>query len=376
MLYVDDETPNLVVFLADFEDEFEILTAASPYEALEILDHQPIAVLLTDHRMPGMSGVDLCERVRDRHPNVLRMLVTAYSDQQTAIDAINRGGVLRYLVKPWDLQEVRQVLRDAVARAQLERTVRRFRSAVLDRERYACLAALRARLLHDLAHASSAVSNAWGRVDRVLSEADDKLEPALRRALRSETDGLREAVGYFVDLHRKTDTGAHVNRPARGEHKVAEVLDTVAELVRGELEGVARLVVSCPGQLCVWADRIDVSRILVNLIAAARQTVRTDGHREGRIELRASRDGRRVLFEVTYGDPQSGGVGRPPTRGGFEGSETGDLGQAISRELAVANGGALEEAQQGEDGGVVVRLFLPAPPSDIGARHGAERTDT
>ena len=110
VLYVDDEPGNLLPFTLQFRDEFEIMTAANGHEAMEVLAAAPVAVLLTDHRMPEITGVDLCEQVRDRWPHVLRILVTAYSDQQVAIDAINRGGVLRYITKPWNVESERQIL--------------------------------------------------------------------------------------------------------------------------------------------------------------------------------------------------------------------------------------------------------------------------
>ena len=93
---------------------YEVVTASSGEEALRVLAERPIAVLVTDQRMRDMTGIALCEEVRERYPAVIRILVTAYSDQATAIDAINRGGVSRYVAKPWRLDEVRQILRNAV----------------------------------------------------------------------------------------------------------------------------------------------------------------------------------------------------------------------------------------------------------------------
>ena len=93
VLYVDDERANLLVFRHNFSDQFTVLTADNGKEALEILRRENVAVLLTDQRMPSMTGVELAEKVQAAHPEVVRMIVTAYADVHAAIEAINRGQV-------------------------------------------------------------------------------------------------------------------------------------------------------------------------------------------------------------------------------------------------------------------------------------------
>src|SRR5688572_20246096 len=96
ILYVDDDRSTLVVFEAAFGDELEVLTAASGAEALELLArHRDVALLLTDQRMPGMTGTQLAETVHREYPDVVRFLITAYSDLAAAVDAINLGQVHR-----------------------------------------------------------------------------------------------------------------------------------------------------------------------------------------------------------------------------------------------------------------------------------------
>ena len=88
VLYVDDDRANLLAFRAIAEPTYEVVVARSGDEALALISQNPdIAVLMADQRMPGMSGIDLCERVQSSHPDIVRMLVTAYSDLQAAIAA-------------------------------------------------------------------------------------------------------------------------------------------------------------------------------------------------------------------------------------------------------------------------------------------------
>src|SRR5205807_8702035 len=95
--------------------DFELFTAESGAEALEILHRQPIHVLMTDQRMPQMTGVELLRRARGECPEAIRMIFTGYADIKAVIDAINQGQIYRYLTKPWDPDELVAVLHQACA---------------------------------------------------------------------------------------------------------------------------------------------------------------------------------------------------------------------------------------------------------------------
>src|SRR5205807_5932908 len=84
-------------------------------EGLAALATEPVEVVMTDQRMPGMSGIELLHRARDARPDVVRLLFTGYSDIHAVIDAINKGNVYRYISKPWHPDELMAVIRDAVS---------------------------------------------------------------------------------------------------------------------------------------------------------------------------------------------------------------------------------------------------------------------
>ena len=114
VLYVDDEPSNLELFRLQVGKAFHVCTAKSGNEALELLARQNIWVLLTDERMPGMSGVELLARTLDRWPDVVRIIVSAYSDAARLLAAINRGHAHEYLVKPWDRKELQTCIERAI----------------------------------------------------------------------------------------------------------------------------------------------------------------------------------------------------------------------------------------------------------------------
>lgn len=116
ILYVDDEAKALQYFREAFEDEFDIYTANNAADGYALLmEHgHHIGVLMSDQRMPGESGVELLEKARRLNPNLVRLLVTAYTDYQTAVDAVNDGRIFRYVHKPWDPEELSNILHQAL----------------------------------------------------------------------------------------------------------------------------------------------------------------------------------------------------------------------------------------------------------------------
>jgi two-component system probable response regulator PhcQ len=113
ILYVDDEEAALRQFTGAFGDEFRILTANSAREGLKMAEQHrdEIGLLLTDQRMPGESGVWLLEHVRQLQPTIVRILVTAYTDYDAAIAAVNTGAIYKYVSKPWDLPQLETTLK-------------------------------------------------------------------------------------------------------------------------------------------------------------------------------------------------------------------------------------------------------------------------
>ena len=114
VLYVDDEINNLNSFKAAFRRDFEIFTAISAKEGRKILDSQEIGVIITDQRMPGMTGIEFLESILSIYPDTIRILLTGFSDINAVMDAINRGQVYKYLVKPWQNEELKMYIENAL----------------------------------------------------------------------------------------------------------------------------------------------------------------------------------------------------------------------------------------------------------------------
>ncbi len=122
LLMVDDE-PGILAALSRVlrREGYRILTAASGREALELLSVQPVQVILSDQRMPGMSGTELFDVVRRLYPDTVRILLTGYADLAAVTDAVNRGEVFKFFLKPWDDAQLREQLREAFRRCRSDR---------------------------------------------------------------------------------------------------------------------------------------------------------------------------------------------------------------------------------------------------------------
>jgi len=120
ILVVDDEEAILETMTFTFEDDYEVLTSTDARRALDLVDqNQPIAAVLTDQRMPNMSGVEFLAEVCKRHPSTVRMILTGFSDMDTIIQAINDGHVYAYVAKPWEPDQLKQLMKQAVERYEL-----------------------------------------------------------------------------------------------------------------------------------------------------------------------------------------------------------------------------------------------------------------
>jgi len=106
VLYVDDEENNLFSFKAVFRVKYQVYTAISGDEALKILGEKPIEIIITDQRMPNMTGVEFLEKVIEKFPDPMRLLLTGYADMNAVVDAVNKGKIFHYLSKPWNEEEL------------------------------------------------------------------------------------------------------------------------------------------------------------------------------------------------------------------------------------------------------------------------------
>ena len=194
ILVVDDEQDNLDAFRFNFRKTFDIITANSGPEALQILADKEVAVVVTDQRMPKMTGVELLREVRNQQPDSVGIILTAFTDVDVLIEAINLGQVYRYITKPWDAKEVRGVLQYAIERFHLQRENKKLVAQLAEYTGY----------LNQQIHGEFDFGNIIGEsaaLREVLSKVEQVAPTASTVLLRGETGTGKELVAHAIHIN-------------------------------------------------------------------------------------------------------------------------------------------------------------------------------
>ncbi|MBU0518947.1 response regulator [bacterium] len=153
ILIVDDEPDILELLQESFEDAgYYVITALNGLEALSLLEHEQPDIILSDNRMPGMSGIELMEEIRKNYPDSIRLLMTGYADLNIAIEAINRGWVYKFITKPFKMEEILIAIRRALEFYEIVRQKKMLEAQIIQQNQI-----LEKRVIertHELQHAT------------------------------------------------------------------------------------------------------------------------------------------------------------------------------------------------------------------------------
>ena len=220
LLAVDDDEGNLAVLEDLLEDDYDITTASSPSEALGLLETGTYDLVISDQRMPGMTGVQLLSYVFERDPDTVRIIVSAYSDSTELMSAINAGRVYRYVLKPWDPVEL-----EAVVRQGLDH---RFRTLAIR------------RLVESLQGKNEALSQAVDELrdaqEKVLHSAKlatiGQLSSSLTHELKNHVGGIRVAYEMLKNAEVPETLQAYVDLGNRSARSLMELVESLNAYVR------------------------------------------------------------------------------------------------------------------------------------------------
>jgi len=353
VLFVDDERPNLEVFAAMCGDDFPVLTAASAAEALELMRVHEVGVVLSDQRMPDTTGVQFLEQVRAEFPDAVRMLVTGYADLGATIDAINRGHVRRYIRKPWDPEELKGYLAEAMALYQTQREVHAVERRLLETERVYGLGVIASSLAAELREPAAAVSRGIEAARDLLRVGLDSTppgsgnEPRVLRARMAEADeNLVNAVAA-ADAMMGLVRGIEVPTHSREENVVdlRNLVRLTLRILRTELRDVGEVKLDVGPVPDVRGSSVKLGQIVVNLLVNAVRALADKPRRERFISVRLASDKGAVTLEVEDNRDvpvsQDLSVSFDPfaKRERFVGTA---LGLAISKRIAEEVGGRIE----------------------------------
>jgi signal transduction histidine kinase len=306
ILYVDDDTANLTVLQAACADEFDVITASSGAEALEILQQREIAVLLVDQRMPGMTGVELFEAIREQHRDTVRILITAYSDISSAISAINRGQVRRYIKKPWEPEELKATLAESLEIYATRRQVRELEQRFLETERVYALGVIAASVAHELRTPLTALQTNLDLARMRGRKLAEQLQPGARVGspeheslgkLLDQVGGAAAAAGQAIDITRGVELG-HRRRDDEQAADLTEVVNLTLKCVRGDLLARSQLFVEAEPHVAVAASPTKVGQVVLNLLINALQALPERPRNENLVTIRVRPGGETVTLDV------------------------------------------------------------------------------
>lgn len=307
VLFVDDEPQALKYFEKAFRDTFRISTSSSAKEAWRYIeDHaNEIAVVISDQRMPGDTGVDLLMKVKSSYPAIVRILTTAYTDLESAVDSVNRGGAFAYIHKPWELDALQGTLKRAIEffliRCDRDRLIREKlgalqRMLVMDRVRG--LATLAVLLDQRLRNPGLALVNYVRQANlkqQIAARADELAELDMMQAAREECDQLIRALQAILrdvadeanredeelDLVALLRDYLQVEQAAKAQDGVTLKLEVTSPLppLRGNRVLLSRLIAILVERICdmdsedriirIIAESLNDSQLRLTVTAAA-----------------------------------------------------------------------------------------------------------
>ena len=124
LLFVDDETDIVDSLHRTFRRDFRVLLATSGEDAIALLRANPVDLIISDQRMPGLTGVDVLKTARELRPESIRILLTGYSDMESLVACVNEAGIYKYLTKPWEPEHLKLTVTRALEHLGLERKLK------------------------------------------------------------------------------------------------------------------------------------------------------------------------------------------------------------------------------------------------------------
>lgn len=228
VLAVDDEIFNLEAIQRTLRNRYQVLTTTSPREALKIFTDEKVHLVIADQRMPEMPGTELLGKMKEISPHPIRMVLSAYTDIDYLIDAINRGEVYRYITKPWDPGDLRMTVEKAlehyqammdrlrlleeleeknaelqIRNTELSQALRELRDTqdkLLEAERFSVLGRMAGMIIHDLKQPLDFIRSATETMANLDLDQTERLDFA--QMIREETNRFVEMIQEILDYSR------------------------------------------------------------------------------------------------------------------------------------------------------------------------------
>jgi two-component system sensor histidine kinase/response regulator len=298
LIFIDDETDNLDALERVFRKKYNVIKCSSGPDALQILKEQnEISVIISDQRMPEMTGVQFLEKSMKTHPNAIRILLTGYTDLDSVIAAINSGQVYRYITKPWDTRDLQITVDQAVEKYELESELK-VKNQKLE------------KALNEL---------------KTLDQAKSQFMILINHELKTPLTTLLSFMELLEQTELDADQSKYIKRVNQSSARLHEIISDSLELVSSELEQVKiqnnkiqdkKIIDQSLKKLALVIDEKKVkietdlceesfesdSQMLESVLVRVIKNAIQHGDVSEPITIKTSSDGDKIKFEITnYG---------------------------------------------------------------------------
>lgn len=374
ILIVDDERPNLTVLRNFLESGYRVYEAMSGKEALEIAKTADLDVVISDQRMPEMTGIELLEELRHLKPDVAGIVLTGFTDPPALISAINRARVFRFLKKPWQPDDILEAVRQASEHVYQGRAIQRLVSMLAKRteeldsslatvratqgqllhlERLGTMGKLAAGVIHDLRNLMVGL----GYVESVLEQRDAPKD--LRETVQVGMQGVTNLIATLEAMHQFARGGSlHLERAKIAPAAVVQDAIAIARMDLNYRMHKVELRVA-EGLPLINGDRQKLTQVMVNLVRNALQATA----QWKQVSIEASSRGGQVVFAVEDEGPGISRAQRATLFQPFVSSKDEGMGMGLYMAKLIV------DSHQGEiavldrpQGGARFEVLLPSAP--------------
>ncbi|GAA0893154.1 hypothetical protein GCM10009122_28330 [Fulvivirga kasyanovii] len=376
ILYVDDEQNNLIVFRSSFRRYYDIYTATSASEGLKIIDENDISIIITDQRMPGMTGIEFLKNLPE-DLLAIRMILTGFSDVSAIIEAINSGKVYRYITKPWNKDELKVTIDNALEALTLKKNNQQLvaelqeineqleqkviaRTAELEKafeeineqkKELEDLNATKDKFFSIVAHDLRSPVSALAGFSQMLANNGNRLSPEkitayseeLNKSAKNTLNLIENLLTWASTQMNKVDHTPDLIDTEDIINQTMSQLDTVAASKKIALEKTLE------PDLKIYADKDHLTLVLRNLISNALKftneggtvTVSTKSVDDSKVEISVADTGIGMGIEKLT---NLFSIGSAQSTSGTAGEKGTGLGLILCKEFIEKNGGKIEVA--------------------------------
>jgi two-component system, NtrC family, sensor kinase len=352
--YIDDEPNNLTVMQAIIPSEWELKTFSDPKQALQALETESPWVILSDQRMPGMTGVAYLEIAKKIRPNAVRIIVTGYSEEDLVVESVRKAQIFDYLKKPWDPEEIEASLRRAIEFFRMTEEKKLLQEQLIRSERMAAAGTLARGIGHEFGNI----------LLRIVGKAELSLihkNPAeMEKSLRTIVDAALRA-GVIV---RNLQSLVKTESPLEAGSLITPIQDSLS-LIAHELKDATITIVEDhdPELPNFPMNRVELGQVFLNLFINAKHAMEPKG---GTLSITSTTEPAGIVVSVTdtgSGIPKDviGRIFDPLfTTKGEKGS---GIGLSVSKDIVEKHQGKIS-VLSAPGQGTTFRIWFPKPKSE------------